>query len=221
MKDLQFDKADYGTLAPATTTCAACQAPLTREYYDVNGQPVCASCKAAAQQALVARIDAAGLGKALAAGLAGAAVGSALFYVVETISGYRIGLIAIAAGFLVGHGARWGTDGRGGLLAQILAVGLTYSAVAFSYLPAVLEHNAGQIGIGELVPVTLFLLALPVRMGIESPLGLLIVAFGLYEAWRITAAPRLAITGPFQVAPAAPTPLDLPPPPPPPPVPTA
>ncbi len=43
-------------------------------------------------------------------------------------------------------------------------------------------------------------LAAPVLAAFEAPIGLLIVAFGLWEAWKRSAAVPLALEGPFRVA---------------------
>ena len=53
---------------------------------------------------------------------------------------------------------------------------------------------------------TLFaiLLAAPVLAAAEAPLGLLIVGFGLWEAWKLTYGLPLDLEGPFRVVPAAP-----------------
>lgn len=46
-------------------------------------------------------------------------------------------------------------------------------------------------------------LTVPVLSGLESPIGLLIVGFALYEAWKINRQPSVQIAGPFQLAPPA------------------
>jgi hypothetical protein len=219
MDDLQFERADFGA-APAKA-CTGCHQPIAGDYYDVNGQPFCPACKASLAQAHGAEAGTAALGRALVAGVAAGAVGSALFYVVERISGYRLSIIAIAVGFLVGRAVRWGTGGRGGVLYQAMAVVLTYVAIAFSELPFLLARTRDPIGLLDVPALTTYLLGLPIRQGFESPMGLVIIGIGLYEAWMFTAPVRLAISGPFQAAPPAPRPAPFVPPAPPPPVPPA
>ena len=143
MDDLQFERADFGA-APAAKTCTGCHQPIAGDYYDVNGQPFCPACTAshpagARRQRRVARPSGAPSAPASAAG----AVGSALYYIVERISGYQLSIIAIAVGFLVGRAVRWGTGGRGGVLYQVLAVALTYVAIAFSALPFLVAREPG------------------------------------------------------------------------------
>jgi hypothetical protein len=43
--------------------------------------------------------------------------------------------------------------------------------------------------------------ALPILLGIHQPLGLLIVAFALWQAWKMNARPRLVFHGPFRIGP--------------------
>ncbi len=203
MNDLQFERAEFGTAATAKT-CTGCHQPIAGDFYDVNGQPFCPACKAAIEQAHGSDPGPAVFGRALGAGLVAGAIGSALFYVVEHISGYRLSIIAIAVGYLVGRGVRWGTGGRGGLVYQLLAVALTYTSIAFSSLPYVLAGESEPLGLVDLPALTTFLLALPIRQGIESPLGFVIIGIGLYEAWRFNAPVKLAITGPFSAPPPAP-----------------
>lgn len=59
-------------------------------------------------------------------------------------------------------------------------------------------------GIGALF---LLIIALPFLAGFENIIGLAIIAFGLYEAWKINRRTVLSVTGPFQLgaSPAAPT----------------
>jgi hypothetical protein len=201
MNDLQFERADFGA-APASLTCTGCHQPIAGDYFDVNGRPFCAACTSAIRQAHGDGTGAAAFPRALGAGLVAGAVGSALYYIVEKISGYQLALIAIAVGFLVGRAVRWGTGGRGGLVYQLLAVALTYTAIAFSWLPFVLQHNQEAFAIGDLIPLTSFMLGLPIRIGLESPFTLVVIGIGLWEAWKFTAPVPLAVTGPFAAAPA-------------------
>ena len=46
-------------------------------------------------------------------------------------------------------------------------------------------------------------MALPFLSGLENLMGLAIIAFGLYEAWKINRATPLAVTGPFDAKAAA------------------
>jgi len=50
-----------------------------------------------------------------------------------------------------------------------------------------------------IVAVGCFALATPVMMGVESPIGLLIMGFALWEAWKLSARQTIPITGPYQI----------------------
>lgn len=216
MDDLQFERAEFGA-APAKT-CTGCHQPIAGDYYDVNGQPFCPACRTAIVQAHGAPPGSAALGRALAAGLVAAALGSTLYYLIDRLTGYKLGLVAIAIGFLVGRAVRWGTGGRGGVLYQVLAVALTYAGIAFSFLPYVLggmDRTDGEMafGVAELVLLIPFMLAVPIQLGISSPFLLVIFGIGLWEAWKFTAPVKLTITGPFQASPPPPpaAPIPVPP----------
>jgi hypothetical protein len=47
-----------------------------------------------------------------------------------------------------------------------------------------------------------FVLAVPFLGGFENIMGIIIIAIGLYEAWKINRRAPLVITGPYRVAPA-------------------
>ena len=68
--------------------------------------------------------------------------------------------------------------------------------------------KAALLLIKVLILVLAFAFALPVLAAAERPIGLLITAFALWEAWKMNARPQLNIAGPFAVG--------TPPPPPPP-----
>jgi hypothetical protein len=65
------------------------------------------------------------------------------------------------------------------------------------------EITAGEALIG-LAALAFLVLAIPFLGGFENILGLLIIGFGLYQAWKINVATPLLIEGPFQVGQRAP-----------------
>ena len=44
------------------------------------------------------------------------------------------------------------------------------------------------------------LLAAPIIAGVSSPIGFVIIAIALYEAWKINRGTAFTITGPYKVA---------------------
>jgi hypothetical protein len=134
---LQLDRAEYAENAPER--CAACGQALGGSYYEVGGRICCAACQERIVAALAGRPGPAGFLRAAAAGLGGAAVGSAIFFAVRAATGYQFGLISILVGFLVGKAVHWGCGGRGGWPYQTLAVLLTYLAIVSTYVPPILD----------------------------------------------------------------------------------
>lgn len=53
-----------------------------------------------------------------------------------------------------------------------------------------------------------FVLAIPFLGGFENIIGILIIGFGLYQAWKINTRTALVIEGPFQVGQANPAPVE-------------
>jgi hypothetical protein len=64
---------------------------------------------------------------------------AALYYAVIAITDFEIGIVAIAIGYMVGYAIRRATHARGGRRFQVLAMALTYAAVALAYAPLVLS----------------------------------------------------------------------------------
>jgi hypothetical protein len=115
----------------------------------------------------------------------------------------------------VGFGVRWGSGGVGGRGYQVLAVAITYVAIVSTYVPFFVEEARKQIEAAETAPVEpeatartffvalaaviLFVLASPFLAGLQNVIGILIIGFALYEAWRVNAYTPLQIEGPFQI----------------------
>lgn len=252
---IQFEKADYTTPAPSVAACDACQAPIAATYYEAAGRVVCEPCATVLRNPPRSGWFLRGLA-ALGLGCLAAAVGSGLYYGVAAITGYEISLVAIVVGALVGIAVRYGGGGRGGWFYQLLAVALTYVAIAESYslhglqqylqdpnqfaseAAAAPTEDAGTPSAGDdrrpislgggstgsaarpeenasdgppelwlfLVAISVFSLAAPVLSCMESPIGALIIGFGLFQAWTMNRRPKFAINGPFAVGSRPPPP---------------
>lgn len=224
--ELQFDRVEPArSEAPAAFACSFCSTPLDSSYYEINGRAACESCRDRVEQQVGAGAGAGGFGRAALAGLGAAAVGSGIYYAVRALTGYEIGLVAILVGFMVGKAVRWGTLGRGGRGYQVLAVFLTYMSISSTYLPVIFKSFAearkgktaaaaqvdpapkpaagkgltpGKILVG-LGALFLIAAAGPILAGMQSPILLLIVGFGLWEAWKLNRRFPLTITGPLAV----------------------
>ena len=249
--ELQFDsvvpRAAADAAPPATSQCTLCQTPFGDDYFDVNGQHVCRACSERLADLAVTPRD---LGTLLMAGLLGvvaAILGALVYFAVLALSGFEVGLVAIAIGYMVGYGVRVGARARGGRRFQVLALVLTYWAIGLAYSslaikemvqertrnppasvsgsqgsgnaqpaqPATPEAPAAAAGTDDqpltsagfvraLLQLLAFTFVLPVLVIAGSmPGGLIsaaIIVFGMLQAWKMTAAPALTVSGPYRIA---------------------
>ena len=255
-RPLQFDAAEPtpGAEEKATVSCAACSTQITTHYYQVNGAITCARCRHAAEQSLHSGSRGGRVGRALGLGLLAAIAGAGVYYAILAATGYEIGLVSIAVGWMVGIAVNRGSNGRGGRAYQLLAVGLTYAAIVSTYIPFIVKEfrdnppvaaadsaaavattegaaaptlAQAETGAPTAEPATapagsatatdseertlagfliaclvLFAIAAvsPVLAGFGNILGMLIIGFALWEAWRINRRAALEVSGPYRVA---------------------
>jgi hypothetical protein len=137
---IQFDHAEYEQPQAGLVKCADCGVEIPSNYYQVGERITCERCMARARWE---REGGSGTGRFVRAAVFGslaALLGTALYYGVLALTGYEVGLIAIAVGFLVGMAVRIGSRGRGGWKYQTLAVGLTYLSIVSSYIPMIVAE---------------------------------------------------------------------------------
>ena len=209
--DLQLDRAEYSQ--PQATSCAVCQREIRDTYYEVNRKVLCASCHAQVAAALTGGLRSTRFFAALGYGLAAGAAGSLVYYGVRKLFGIELSLISILIGYGVGVGVKKGSGGRGGWFYQALAMFLTYTSIVMSYLPelanAVSQQANGDIHVIGWVLVTPILIGLayvaPFLGGTSNILGLIIIAIGLWEAWKHNKRTTLIINGPYRLAASAPS----------------
>jgi hypothetical protein len=202
---LQFDTAEPSA-ATTDRSCTGCRRPIEGEYHMANMQVVCTPCRtvleAGPQGTRTGRA-----GRALLFGAGAALAGSLLYFVVLAATGYEIGLISILVGWMVGRAVSVGSEHRGGWLYQVMAIGFTYLAIGTSYVPQIVDswRETGVAtelsGAGLYIAAFLVSLAVPILSITVAPIGALILAFGLFQAWRENKRPELTITGPYAVAP--------------------
>lgn len=123
--DLQFDRVEPSGSASGGQNCTICREPLRDSYYTLNGQAVCPSCRAKVESHLAGG----SFVKALGLGLGAALLGAGLYFAIELLTGYELGLVAVVVGYLVGTAVRKGWRGAGGWRPPALAVALTYLAI--------------------------------------------------------------------------------------------
>jgi hypothetical protein len=221
---LQFRRAQPIDTPPPleTRTCAACKQLIQGEYYQVQNNVICPSCKL--------RIDAGRQSgkpvpflRPLIYGI-GAAIAGCLLYAAVLAMGVQIGIVALAVGWMVGKAIRKGAYGMGGRPQQILAVALTYFAISTSLIPVLLfmgvkqgiaarksaaapaapkiEPAEQKVSAGKLIASVLVIATISPFLELKSsPVGGLISLFilfiGLQRAWALTARHEILVTGPY------------------------
>jgi hypothetical protein len=237
---LDFERADHTARA-----CAQCATPITDRYYTLGAHVLCESCHLAFRNAKAPGNAATRFFGAAALGTIAAAIGCALWLLVTQLTGYEIGLIAIAVGYIVGIAVHIGARRVGGLFYQLLAVFLTYTAIVMTYVPMIanelmanpefqqeftqefeaaaeesraLEKSAERPdyaveGGSPNVPVEVqgetaalawlaavpFAYIMPFLAGFENIIGILIIGFALWQAFRMNARVNIELQGPFRL----------------------
>jgi hypothetical protein len=143
---LQFDTVTPASAATPTpgATCENCHETIGTEYFQVNRHVVCERCKNLIEAAIATPTGVAPLLLGGLFGLGAGIAGAAIYYAVIALANLEIGIVAILIGYMVGYAVRKGAGNRGGLRFQILAVTLTYLAVAFAYTPVVISGAREQ-----------------------------------------------------------------------------
>jgi hypothetical protein len=228
---LQFDRAEFNQ--SAAFPCAFCKTPIAGDYFQVNGQTSCPNCRDQLNSAMSSGSKSIRALRALAAGTVAGIGGFLIYWGVRALTGYEVGLISILVGFMVGGAVRWGAQIRGGLFYQLMAVVLTYLSIASNYTPDVLqgmrqseaEQTAGAANVNPnaaaatppaeqntqplplliALPIAfIFSLAVPFLSGVGNVIGLLIIAFGLWQAWVMNKRVPIQVSGPFNTGSAPP-----------------
>jgi hypothetical protein len=191
---LQFDKAEFKQAA--TLQCAVCKAPIAGEFYQINGQTVCPSCRQRAESELGGGSSATRFAMATGAGIVAAAGGVVLHWAVRLFVGGIWGLTTIAAAWMVGYAVRWGSRAKGGLPYQLLSVFLTYCSFAASQAHYFLPRDRGQNDFLDYLTAFQQAAALPFTSGRAIFLWI-IIAIALQQAWQMNRGMKLQISGPF------------------------
>lgn len=137
----QFDTAQYSS--QTKDSCGFCGVPLQGQYYRLNGKMACPNCATRIQASLPGDSHATFV-RAIAFGVLGSILGLALYAAVEIATGWTIGYLALAVGFIVAKLMMIGSKGIGGRRYQIAAVALTYIAISLAAVPVFLFHLAKQ-----------------------------------------------------------------------------
>jgi hypothetical protein len=131
----QFGTAEYAAKQGADQ-CRTCNQPLGNAYYRVNGVTTCESCAKRVEGARPKDTRAAFI-RAVFFGAGGALLGLALYATFEIATGWIIGYISLAVGYIVAKAMMMGSEGIGGRRYQITAAVLTYAAVSLAAVPVI------------------------------------------------------------------------------------
>lgn len=210
---------------PATSRCTRCgKAICAACQRSLDGKPYCAECeteltrKLAAERATMApmapmapmsplapmpQLPPAGLLRPLAFALAAGLVGALAWYLTVRFTDYKLGLVAVGVGWLVGRGALFGAHGRGSNEIAIGSVVVALVAMLFGeYL--ILNHLAHQafasdpslashasqlpgVELPAFLSPPMFIALYRETVGVMDAL---FYALGAYEAWKLPASAR-------------------------------
>lgn len=226
---LQFEQAEYAAGQPLT--CGACSAAIAHIYHELNGRTFCDRCRRSFEITFNSGSRASRAVRAICAGTGAAIAGALLYLAITQLTGYELALITILIGWAVGRAVRWGSNGRGGWAYQTLAIVLTYLAIVTSYVPPVIQGlresqdnqtvttgatttsgtpmtpdqsrpSIAQVAAAVAI-VSLIVCAAPFIMGFKNAIGLVIIAVGLYQAWKMNRRTVINFSGPHRTQPAA------------------
>jgi hypothetical protein len=135
----QFATAEYASKGGATV-CKGCGQTISGAHYRVNGVPACASCTQRLRDQLPQDSHQAFV-RAILFGIGGAILGFAIYVAFALATGWMVGYISLAVGYLVGKAIVMGSRGAGGRRYQLAAILLTYMAVSLAAVPIAISAH--------------------------------------------------------------------------------
>jgi hypothetical protein len=223
----QFATAEYSA-QPGAALCKSCGKPISGAYYRANGVPVCANCAQRIKDQMPVDSHAAFV-RGICLGIGAAILGLALYVGFALATGWIVGFVSLAVGYIVGKAIVFGSGGAGGRRYQVAAVLLTYMAVSMAAVPIAISQHMKQKSAQQQPqasdsatvaakpkPSLLRALGFLTIVGLASPfldlanpahgvIGLIILFVGIRIAWRLTAGRAVNIVGPINdPAPAMP-----------------
>jgi hypothetical protein len=198
MTDLRTDH-PFASARPSAP-CGNCRKALGDPYWTWQRHAVCASCRDRLTALMTDSQSAAAFGKAALQGAFAALVCGVAYAVFVAVTNYQLAFATIGIAYVIAKVVRGASRGVSGVRYQVLAVALTYFASTMGYVPALYEGLKQASHDSKPVVLLAILLAAPFLELSESPLGAIIVAIGLWQAWKQTRGVPTAIDGPFRSA---------------------
>lgn len=197
---MDFTQAQFEGVAPGSTPCAVCQQPLTTRYWSANGAMVCGTCAQQLQAGPPAEGGFLRILKALLFG-GGAGLAGAIGYgLIIHYARMELALVTILIGWMVGKAVRFGSEGRGGRVYQVMGAVLTYVFCMFAYIPDIVTGRGEDISVVVAAIIAPFIALIIPFSGEMSFLSILILGFGVWRGWREPAKAEIVVTGPFELA---------------------
>jgi len=134
----QFATAEYAHV-PGTDRCRICGNLVSGEYFRVNSQMACGRCAEEARAGQPSDSHVA-FARAFLFGIGAAALGLIIYSTFAIVTGWTIGYVALAVGWLVAKAMIKGSNGMGGRRYQITAVLLTYAAISLASVPILISY---------------------------------------------------------------------------------
>ena len=193
-----------GAKATENVVCKNCQKSVpTAEAHAFRGKKgediyICSACKQQIDAAFRKETENPNLYAATALGVVAGIVAGIVWYLVESLSGYRIGYIALGAGYLVGLAVVWGAGKKRGPVLQLISVVITlFSVCGASYFSALYYVNkyVGEELAKQGKQLLSYIWVSPFHPNllkmIISPMGVLIWSIAFYIAFRVPRARKL------------------------------
>ena len=204
----QFSRPEYGQVQGASSKrCLICSDQISHQYFLIRKRTVCEVCAEKARAGM--RTDSFGAFlRALVFGLGGAILGMILYSSFTMATGWSIGYLAFAIGFIVGKAAQKGSNGAGGFRIQCIAALLTYLAITFNALPELLVNAYAHPGsvtnwartLEETVSTAIQAPFLRIEGDpLKAAIGLFVLFLGPFIASQLTQARTLSVDGPYSL----------------------
>ncbi len=186
-----------GAKAAENVECANCQKSVpgseVHSFRGKNGEDVyfCPDCVREIDEAFEHETKNPNFFGAITLGILAGITAGAVWYLVEILTGYRIGYVALGAGYLIGYAVIFGSGKRRGPALQLISIIITLLSVCgASYFSALYSINkyVSETLVKETGQAIPYLWVSPfdsdLLQMVVSPMGLLIWGFALYIAFR-------------------------------------
>jgi len=193
-----------GTKAAEDVVCSNCQKTVpgadVHSFRGKKGEDIyfCSACKQQIDAAFKQETENPNFVGAVVLGLVAGIVSGVVWYLVEVLTGYQVGYIALGAGYLVGLAVVWGSGKKRGSILQLISVAITLISVcgasyfsALYYINKYVSEEAAKQG----KQLTSYIWVSPFNPDllkvVISPIGILIWGLALYIAFRTPQARKL------------------------------